>query len=692
MKLKRKVSLTIEVTLTCLIAIFYFVSHYITMDRVFKQEKIVVWRSIDAARDALSGELARLETIATDWVIFDGSRAVVKARGPGRDERRLTSASLAQMRIDMALCYDASGKLVFGVAAGEGGRVPAAFRNPDEVMRRLFARSARRPVRGIVSTPSGPVLMASRPVAQDGRALGAVVVARRLGRSTVRVLSRSADLPVAIQALDGKALPPDFAEARFALSKRAPNVVMPRTAQTVSGYGLLTDLSGRSCLILRVDVKRSLYAQGRRTALYLVGCILIVGLVFIILITALLERLVLSRLGRLGDDVSAIGASGDLSVRVAAEGHDELSLLASSVNGMLGALEKSAEDRKRAEDALRRRDAIMGAVAYAAEVFLKTDLWEDCMPAVLERLGEATGSGRVYVFENSSGRDGALTMSLRYEWVGAGVAPRAEEPDFQQLAYRAGGLSRWVETLGQGEAIHGRVRDFPAAEAAFLERDGALSVAVAPIFVGGHWWGLVGFEERKIERPWSPVEVGGAPGRGFHDRRGDLQAPVRGGTGPRAPAGGLHRRAHPAGPAPGPAPARLARAERGGPDYPVPGRWRRLLRLHTPGRGLPGRSGRRRDGQGHTRGAGGRGDEERDTARHHATRPCADGPALPGSAGDRGDAARDDNPEADSARERGDDVLPPAGPCGASRDLRGLRPHEDSALPAADRQVRDAPR
>ncbi|MCL4439458.1 MAG: SpoIIE family protein phosphatase [Firmicutes bacterium] len=83
------------------------------------------------------------------------------------------------------------------------------------------------------------------------------------------------------------------------------------------------------------------------------------GLVFGLAVLYLLERVVLSRLGRLSKDVNRIGAGGNLAARVSIDGDDELSSLAGSVNGMLEALERSQNElfnQRAAEEELRESE------------------------------------------------------------------------------------------------------------------------------------------------------------------------------------------------------------------------------------------------------------------------------------------------------------------------------------------------
>jgi PAS domain S-box-containing protein len=164
-------------------------------------------------------------------------------------------------------------------------------------------------------------------------------------------------------------------------------------------------------------------------------------------------------------------------------------------------------ERLEASEALRRRDAILDAIRYSAEQFLKVNRWEDAIQAVVPRLGEATGVSRVWIFQNQRREDGILVTRSAYEWEAPGVSSQRDPPDRPSRAYTEHGFERWEKLLGRGEVIVGHTREFPASERASLEAQQIRSIAVVPIFVGSRWWGSIGFDQCDAERDWSSPEV-----------------------------------------------------------------------------------------------------------------------------------------------------------------------------------------
>ncbi len=165
-------------------------------------------------------------------------------------------------------------------------------------------------------------------------------------------------------------------------------------------------------------------------------------------------------------------------------------------------------ERRRAEQALRGREAILEAVSFAASHFLVSGVDEvSGIQEVLRRLGEAAGVSRVYTFEIVNRTEDEAVISMRHEWVAPGITVQIDNPDMAGFPMRELGFGRWVEAMSRGEPVYGHVREFPEAEEEVLGPQDILSIACVPVFVAGQWWGFIGFDECAAEREWPAVEV-----------------------------------------------------------------------------------------------------------------------------------------------------------------------------------------
>jgi two-component system, cell cycle sensor histidine kinase and response regulator CckA len=179
---------------------------------------------------------------------------------------------------------------------------------------------------------------------------------------------------------------------------------------------------------------------------------------------------------------------------------------AGRVAGFLGVV-RDVHEGVEAEQALRRRDAILSAIAQVARRLLAAGDGEGRMPEVLAILGHASTVSRAYLFVNGQYADGRLVARQRWEWVLPGISPRLAHPDLQPLPYREAGYGRWQDELAAGQTIAGPVASLPVGEQPALRAQGIRSLVVVPIFVAGTFWGFLGLDDCEEERQWSAMEV-----------------------------------------------------------------------------------------------------------------------------------------------------------------------------------------
>ncbi|MBI5014186.1 MAG: HAMP domain-containing protein [Deltaproteobacteria bacterium] len=279
----------------------------------------------------------------------------------------------------------------FDLETSRPAAVPASLRETVDPRGALFRhRVPEESTTGLLVVPEGVFLVASRPIVtseKKGPIRGTLVFGRSFGAREIGRLSRVTHLVLRVESLAAGSLPTDFERARAAALHTTTPVVRILDADTVAGYAALRDVEGRPCVLLRADTPRTVYKQGLAGTRYLLACLLTVGVSFLAITVALLEKLVLARLGRLSAEVSRIGASRDVSARVPVEGTDELSALGAAINGMLGELgsilwslsgaadqlsaggkdlDESASDARRGADTQRQRCA--AGVGKAKEI------------------------------------------------------------------------------------------------------------------------------------------------------------------------------------------------------------------------------------------------------------------------------------------------------------------------------------
>ncbi len=151
------------------------------------------------------------------------------------------------------------------------------------------------------------------------------------------------------------------------------------------------------------------------------------------------------------------------------------------------------------------RDAILEAVAMSAKELLRSSDLHQTLPKVIERIGQATGVDRTHIFEiDTASHGGAFLWHCLWSAPGISTPPIFRDP---KVSMADVGLASWIPKLLRGETIAGHVRNLHGTARELFELGGVKSVLCVPVFVDGHWWGMIGFDDCRSEREWSAAEI-----------------------------------------------------------------------------------------------------------------------------------------------------------------------------------------
>ncbi len=356
MTLRKKILLIITVTFLSLIVILYFASQTLLLDSFNKLEEQNTRQNIERALSALSNDLSSLDATAGDWAGWDDTYAFIEDANTDYIESNLIDGTFIQLRLNFMLFINTSGRVVFSKAfdlhSEEEIPVPQSLQKHLSDNNFLVTHpDTESSITGIVLLPEEPLLIASQPILtseDEGPIRGTLIIGRYLDAAEIERLADITHLPLIMHRFTDPQIPPDFQEARLSLSEETPILAQALDEQSIAGYTVLRDIYGKPSLMLRVDMPRDIYQQGKDAIAYLILLIVIVGVVCGVVAMWILEKQALSRLARLSKSVSDIDVSSDCSARVSMTGRDELSSLADTINGMLAALQQSEKELRKA--------------------------------------------------------------------------------------------------------------------------------------------------------------------------------------------------------------------------------------------------------------------------------------------------------------------------------------------------------
>ncbi|MBL9136719.1 MAG: response regulator [Verrucomicrobiales bacterium] len=200
-----------------------------------------------------------------------------------------------------------------------------------------------------------------------------------------------------------------------------------------------------------------------------------------------------------GGSISAVIGVGNKSTDYNQEDIDTLIQLASMAMDMV--------ERRRAEEAVGRRDRLLHGLADMSAMLLAGTDFPQTAKAALRRLGEAAEVDRCYIFRHhTEPGTGKPLMSQQFEWTREGITAEIGNPDLQNIPYEVAGMEL-LERFNEGRPFLGVVSTMSQPIRSMLEAQSIRSVLIVPIRVESALIGFIGWDDCSKDREWTDTDL-----------------------------------------------------------------------------------------------------------------------------------------------------------------------------------------
>ena len=376
--LRQRTLWSIGATFLVLVGGLYLVSRMVILNGYEILEQEDAEQNLARAVSAIHESELSLSRQTTDFSSWDQMYEYIHERNPAFVKSEFPNESMSALRTNFVVIADQQSQVVF--AKGYDLRSQKEVAPPADLIKTVksgtsltrFSDVSTR-VTGILNLREGPALIASQPILTSDNhspVAGTIIMGRWLDAQEMDLLGELTHLDVNLIARGSTLESFGTLAAATHLTANSPQYIHETDNEHVGAFRLIDDVYGKPNLILKLNLPRTIYHQGRVSLLQFMFLLLAVGTVFTAVTLMVLERLVLARVGRLSTDVAALGASGNLAARVSVPGDDELTNLGGSINRMLAALEKSHEESVAQGARVRMLVERMPAVLWTTDINL----------------------------------------------------------------------------------------------------------------------------------------------------------------------------------------------------------------------------------------------------------------------------------------------------------------------------------
>lgn len=303
---------------------------------------------------AIAWEALSLDRTARDWGFWDDTYKFVDTLSPEYIESNLDDSTLYDLDLNVMLFVNKSGVLVYPMSVDlvNMTNVPV----PEGLLKQidsgiLTTRENTDQIQGVVLLDEGPMLIVARPILTsfgEGPSAGTLILGKYIDNSYISSLEERTQTSLSLYTLNEE-MPPDFQEVFDEAASNDGSAVKILGSERVAGYFILRNTNGEPVALMRADYPRDLYAQGKKTLVYIYGFLLLSGLVIGTATKFSLDSLLVSRLITIDGFLENVKKEKDISKRLEVEGEDEIHRLSKGINEMLSSIRLAEQELKARE-------------------------------------------------------------------------------------------------------------------------------------------------------------------------------------------------------------------------------------------------------------------------------------------------------------------------------------------------------
>ena len=376
MKLREKTLLTISFVFLTTFIVLLVISRSILLKGFVNLEEKDVENQIDRVINAINMDLSNFSGSNKDYSSWDETYEYVQDKNDKYTRVALTNDSFRSLKMNMLLMLDSNGKVVYEKAFDY--RKDKEISVPKDIIQLiekdgpLFSKvSENKSVEGFVTLKEGIMLVVSRAILRsngEGPSRGVLITGRYLDEEQQDQFRRVTNISFGLKSINEKDIS-SYKEMEYA---DGGSVVKPASSEDVTGQTILKDIYDKPAVLLTVNLPRDIYKQGMMSIKYITIFILIIGIVFIIVVLNILDKLIIRRILKLNYTVNKITEEKDTKLRVDVNGDDEIGNLSEGVNSMLNVIEVYIDKLRASEEKYKRSNEKLKELDKLKTDFLST--------------------------------------------------------------------------------------------------------------------------------------------------------------------------------------------------------------------------------------------------------------------------------------------------------------------------------
>jgi len=342
MKLTSKVTLLLVGVISATFAVNYFVLNTTVMSSFVQLERDTAEQNAHRVMQAIQREAGYLENAATDWAFWTDARDFVSGETGDYAEQNLMVSALVDLNVNTLSLMNNDGKVIWGMSIDldteeeiDLAELPNDKNWKSHALLQISDASEDSVFTGMIGTEKGILAVASAPILtsdRQGPSVGTLVFGKLLSDSLLETLAQQT-------GVNFQLIEPGEVGSPEAVNDGDMPIVIESTNSVLNAYQILRDTTGNPISVIKTETPRDITLSGAQTLLTALGLLVLAGVAVLVTVAVGLRVIALSPLSHLTKTVVDIARTGNLKNRSDMKRGDEIGVLSSQFDEMLGKLE-----------------------------------------------------------------------------------------------------------------------------------------------------------------------------------------------------------------------------------------------------------------------------------------------------------------------------------------------------------------
>lgn len=352
MTIKQKSILLLCVAIVIFELLHFSVQQFVVFPSFITLEQEEAKQNLGRSILAIQNEIKHLDAFCHDWSAWTDTVLFMKDRNIEYQNSNLLNVTFINNRLNLMQFFDISGRSFFHKAFDLQTEQPIDLGDflidelpADSPLRIDYSQQAdlgETKINGIWMVNDVPMLIAARPILTNenvGPAHGLLIMGRLLNDQYVKLLCDQTQVDFFILPI-GEVK--NAAEVEWVLKQYKAGIHQPidkKSDQVLHIYSVYKGLNGNDAFVIRTSFPRDIAKKGMETTKIALLFSLLAGVLFLVLIILILDRMLLRPISKLTRHAQSIEEHGDYSARIHMKRGDEIGRLAHAFDGMIGTIE-----------------------------------------------------------------------------------------------------------------------------------------------------------------------------------------------------------------------------------------------------------------------------------------------------------------------------------------------------------------